>query len=413
MSKLLFLIVFVISGCSTSQHDNNHLSELLSFQNPQMVLQKLQETPPAERDLVQYNLNIGFLKFINGDFEGAISTLSFAKQQMTELSQTSISENVGAGTINENLRSYSGYPTDRVMIHNILALSYLFHDEVYEARVEMLQSELAMQKLDDKNSTNGQLASAHLLAGIIYELLDELSNALISYRDSADIINKRGTNLPLGLKQALLRVSFKLGSKEQYSVYQQQFPGLPVPNGGKESQLFALYFDGVVGHKIQNTLIVPTHNIGQYTRISMPFYPQINKQMSSMQLINNQFQTRSEVVENVDFLVRDDLDKEYSSILLLTTTRAITKYQLVKEAQKQDPLLGAIFSVASILTEDADLRSWNMLPSNIQFAYMEPTTTEVFIESNNLPMQTINIMDGTKNVLLLNSLTNNVFHYQQ
>ena len=414
MCKFFFLIIFVLlSGCAAQQQENNHLADLLNTQHPQAILQQLQENKPADRDRVQFQLNMGFLQFITGDFQGAISTLSAAKKEMEDLAATSVTENIGAGTINETLRSYSGYPTDKVMVHNILALSYLFANHVYDARVEMLQSELAMKALAEKDQVTGQLASANLLGAIIYELLDEQSNAFISYKDAADIIEKRGMALPLGLKQALLRVSFKLGAQTQYLAYQQQFSTLPAPQKGNQKQLFVLYFDGVVSHKIENSIVVPSLGANQLIRISMPTYPRLHKHFSSANIITNQSQQRSEVVDDVDTLVRDDLEKEYASILLLTTTRAVTKYQLVKKVQDQSPLLGLIMNIATIASEDADLRSWNMLPANIQFAYLEPQNNEVMIDSNNTSLQKIDITGGTKHVVLMSSLSNNIFHYQQ
>ena len=208
--------VILLSGCAGNQHDNNRLAESLQFQSPKIILEQLKKNKPASRDKAQYHLNVGYLQFITGDFSNAIITLSNAKQEMLALNATSISENIGAGAVSETLRQYSGYPTDRVMVHNILALSYLFSGQIYDARVEILQSEVAMKALADDDIKNGQLASAHLLGGIIYELLGEYSNALISYKDAADMMNKRNMSLPIGLKQALVRVSYQLGATEQY-----------------------------------------------------------------------------------------------------------------------------------------------------------------------------------------------------
>ena len=351
MYKFVFLLIFsLLSGCAAHQRENIRLADLLQTQNPQLILDELQKIQPVARDAVQFHLNVGFLQFINGDFQSAIKTLTLAKQQMAKLEATSISENIGAGSISEAVRSYSGYPTDRVMVHNILALSYLFSNDVYAARVEVLQAELVMKKLAEKDSESGQLASANLLGGVIYELLDEQSNALISYRDAAQIMEKRGLNLPLGLKQALLRISFKMGLKEQYLAYQKKFPGVSSVNteSKNNTQLFALYFDGVVSHKIENSIMVPNPNFNQFIRISMPAYPAANKSMGYVKINQENDQVVSEMVEDVDLLAREDLAKDYASILLLTTSRAIVKYQLVNSAQKQDPLWGGIVNILTV-----------------------------------------------------------------
>ncbi|HEY7867077.1 MAG TPA: hypothetical protein VIC51_13885 [Psychromonas sp.] len=404
---LLIVIMLLLSGCTGYQRDSNQLATALNTQSPESVLAKLQGSDPRARDHAQFHLNKGLLEFLTGDFEAAITTLSLAKREMSVLEATSISENVGAGTLSETLRSYSGYPTDRVMVHNILALSYLFNKDIEGARVESLQADIAMKKLAEKDSLNGQLASAHLIAGIVYELLNEQSNALISYRFAQDIITQRAMPVPLGLKQALLRMSFKLGAEQQFADYQKRFPDLPKPSRNTGNQVFVLYFDGVVSHKVERTVVLPSPNFEQLIRISMPGYP------SAAQKIRSAQQLSTETVENLEVLVREDLDKETPSILLLTTTRALAKYELVRRVNQQDNLIGLLLNIATVVTENADLRSWNMLPGNIQFGYFETTATESQIDGLNSRPEKIDILQGSQNVILINSLSDHVFHYQQ
>ncbi|MGB5444297.1 MAG: hypothetical protein WBM99_02225 [Psychromonas sp.] len=414
MHKILVIMTLtLLCGCTGYQRNLNQLATSLNTTPPEIILSKLQDAQPNKRDYGQFHLNKGYLEFVTGDFATAITTLTLAKREMSALEATSISENLGAGTISETLRSYSGYPTDRVMLHNILALSYLFSNNINDARVEILQADIAMKKLADKDSLNGQLVSAHLISGIIYEVLNEQSNALISYRLAADIITERELAIPLGLKQALLRMSYKLGAEEQFADYQKQFPDIPIDNLNSQKQVFALYFDGVVSNKVERTVIVPNPNLDQLIRISMPGYPSPNKRINHVQLNVPEQQLMTEPVENVEVLVREDLDKEYPSILLLTTTRALAKYELVNQVNKKDNVLGLLVNIATLISEEADLRSWNMLPANIQFAYLETNQNELNINGLNGHSETIKINQGAQNVILINSLSNQVFQYQQ
>jgi hypothetical protein len=67
----------------------------------------------------------------------------------------------------------------------------------------------------------------------------------------------------------------------------------------------------------------------------------------------------------------------------------------------------------TVATERADLRSWNMLPSNIQFGYLETTENEIQIDELNDRPQKIDILNGSQNMLLINNLSDHIFHYQQ
>jgi hypothetical protein len=414
MHKILLIVVItLLSGCTAYQQDSNRLATALKTQSPEIVLAQLQGSEPKARDNAQFHLNRGLLEFFTGDFNTAITTLSLAKKEMSVLEATSISENVGAGTLSETLRSYSGYPTDRVMVQNILALSYLFNNDIEGARVEILQADIAMKKLAEKDSLNGQLASAHLIAGIVYELLNEQSDALISYRFAQDIMTQRVMPLPLGLKQALLRMSFKLGAEQQFVDYQQRFPDLSKPSRKTDNQVFVMYFDGVVSHKVEKTVVLPSRNFAQLIRISMPGYPATEQNVRRVQLTPSKQQITTEIVSNVDDLVREDLDREYPSILLLTTTRTLAKYELLRRVNQKNNLAGLLLNIATVITERADLRSWNMLPGNIQFGYLETTENEIQIDGLNNRQEKIDIVNGSKNIILINSLSDNVFHYQQ
>lgn len=414
MHKILFFVaITLLSGCSGYQRDVNQLATSLNTMAPEIILTRLQEAQPYQRDYAQFHLNKGYLELISGDFTSAITTLSLAKKQMSVLQATSVSENLGAGTVSETLRSYSGYPTDRVMVHNMLALSYLFNNNINSARVEILQADIAMKKLAGKDALNGQLASTHLLSGIIYEMLNEQSNALISYRFAADIVQQRGLSIPLGLQQALLRMSFELGAEQQFADYQKQFPGLPKVNLNKQKQVFALYFDGVVSNKVESAVLLPNREFDQLIKISMPAYPVPLQNVSRAQLRAPEQQLTTETVENIDTLVREDLDKEYPSILALSTTRALAKYELLYQVNKQNNVVGWLLNIATLITEVADLRSWNMLPANVQFAYLETSANELNINTLTERSKTIDINNGAQHLILINSLSNQVFHYQQ
>ncbi|WP_019614151.1 COG3014 family protein [Psychromonas ossibalaenae] len=413
MYKILCLLcIVVLSGCAGQQRATNNLANSLNTQGPEYVLDKLQANEPDDRDIAQYHLNLGYLQLINGDFKSAITTLSLAKREMAVLEAMSVSETAAAGTVSEIYRSYSGYPTDRVLIHNMLALSYLFNQDIDGARVEMLQADVSMKKLAQRKSVRGQLASVHLLAGVIYELLDERSSSLISYKHASELLKERGIAQPLGLKKALLRMSYKLGADEQYAAYKKQFPGLAKPEVNGASQLFTLYFDGVVSNKQEKAVMVPSHDAEQLIRIAMPAYPPLKKRPQRATITQGNQRLTTQLIENLETLVRDDLDDEYPSILLLTTTRALAKYELVDKANEKDSLIGLLVNIATLVTEVADLRSWNMLPSNIQFAYLETTENEVLINSAD-NVQKIELPNRSQNLVLINSLSEQIFHYQQ
>lgn len=409
---ILVLLLLLMTACSLQQQGSNKLAEQLQQESPEKILFVLQDSSFNERDSVQYYLNLGYLQLLSGQFTLAIESLHRAKQGMQSLSAVSISENLEASTINETLRSYSGYPTDKVMVHNMLALSYIFKQDIEGARVEMLQADIAMKMLAEDKSFIGQLTSTHLLSAIIYELLNEYSNAFISYQFTEKTLTKRNLTIPNGIKLALLRMSNAAGNDNAYEKYSEKYPKFIQQNEGKK-QVFSFHFDGVVSNKKQESLIVPNHNGQQVIRISMPTYPKVNYQLHQIKLVDDKQNVTSEVIENINDLVREDLSEEYPSILLSTTARAIVKYTAVKEIDKKDPVLGSVFNLLTLISEVADLRSWNMLPATIQFSYLQTDANNISISTFDSQDKRIDIGDNRQHIILSTNLSNQLFHYQQ
>jgi len=411
MRNILWIFLLVIlTGCSIQQKRFNELADQLPQQPPEKLVQVLKKSSPNKTDVAQYYLNLGYLELLAGQFESSIQSLTLAKNEMQLLAATSISENAAASTINETFRRYSGYPTDRVMVHNMLALSYLFNQNIEAARIEMLQADIAMKTVMKENSTIGQLASTHLLSAIIYELLDERSNAFISYQLAESILIERKMSIPNGIQHGLIRMSQQMGNPEKYHYYSQKY-SLHRDDDKQQRKVFHLHFDGVVSSKIENSLMASGKH--QLVRISMPAYPQPRHLIYPAYLMTQDQKIKSEVIENVEAIVREDLEQEYPSILLLTTTRAIAKYASVKAVDRHDPLLGAFFNLLTLWSEVADLRSWNMLPSTIQFSYLETKADTLFVSMKNDVQYPIFIGEGKQHVILSSSLSEDIFHYQQ
>ena len=116
-TALTVLLPVLLQACAVHQQKVNSLAERLERSTPEATLLSLQSINSPERDRGQYLLNTGLLKSITGDFEGAIHDLQSAKDTLNSLQATSVSENLGAATINETLRSYDGSASELSLIH--------------------------------------------------------------------------------------------------------------------------------------------------------------------------------------------------------------------------------------------------------------------------------------------------------
>lgn len=358
-----------LQGCASWQV--NQAAASLSVAGPEQTLTLLQKINPPNRDRAQFLLNTGVLKLYVGDWVGSRKDLDEAKSIMQSLQAVSVSENFAALTTNETLRTYTGTRTDQVLVHVMLALGYLMSGDLDGARVEMLQANVTMKQVADSDSTHGQLASARFLAGLIYELNREWDDALISYRRAYDIMKARNEAIPRGLQISLLNLSKRQGFDEEYKEYSNRFGLEAEPPKQGEGEWILLYFDGVVSNKTETRISVFDQSVDTMISVVMPHYPSSIYQPRFLSLASQDHKQRSGILENLESRVREDLGRDRAKVLAAATVRAVAKYKMVQEAQSNgNNFSGILMNIASVASEQADVRSWNMLPASLQVSRM-------------------------------------------
>jgi len=411
LACLLCGAVFLLQGCTSWQV--NQLASALPSVGPEQTLAHLETITPSNRDRPQYLLDMGLLKLYTGDLQGSRQDLNEAKDIMVSLQAVSVTENLSAVTINETLRSYSGSPSDRVLVHVILALAYLLDGDVDGARVEMLQADVTMQEEADGDSLSGQTASARFLAGVIYELQGERDNAFISYNRAYNIMKARSEPIPEALQTGLLYLAKRQGRNDDYKKFSAEFKReaeLQEPNQGA---WFVFYHDGVVSNKGETRISVFDAEVDTMVSVVMPHYYPSNYYPTPLQLSLADKTAKTQVVENLESRAREDLEKENAKNLAAATVRAVAKYKMVQEAQSKGDLTGVIMNLATVASEQADVRSWNMLPATIQVARLTaPADQALTLASRSRTLPSLEqLTEGKFVVVLASSISERVFTY--
>ena len=356
-------------GCGFSQYQVNELAdELRGTSDAGAALAQLEALEPPQRDRGLYLLSQGQLKLLTGDFNGSVIALEAAKQHLKTLQALSFSETLGASTVNETLRAYAATPGERVLLQELLALNYLMLGQPDAARVEILQADVLMGQLAEDDANQGQVASTRYLSGFIFELHQEWDDALISYRKAAAILDQRGQPLPPALQQSLLQLTARNGLSEEYERYRQRFgvaAELPLPQHG---DIVLVYWHGQVSQLQQRFISVYAPELNQQISLAMPYFPGLPSGTVNASLEIGKQRRTTVAIEDIDRLARYDLDQREAAIIAASMVRIVAKQQAVRAAQRDSPQLGALLNLTTLLSEIADLRSWNMLPSSIQVA---------------------------------------------
>ena len=348
------------------QTEVNALAEGLEASGPEETLLALQKIDVSDRDRAQYLLNVGLLKSIKGDFSSANKDLQSAKEIMNALQAVSVSESVWAATINETLTSYDGSASERVLLHELMSVNYLMQNDLDAARVEVLQASVVMDELASADKLSGQLASSHYIAGLVYELGGELDNAMISYRKTEKIMTARNIEPPAALKYSLLNLSQYLGLNADYEQYSKRFSEVATALLPDSADIVVIYWDGIVTSKREKSLSVWVPSLDQVVSFAVPSYPDSNYVKRPLGLHFDDDRNVTETLEDIEAIAREDLADDFAQIYSMALARMVAKVEMVRNANDQHSSLGLLMNIATLLTESADIRSWNMLPSTIQ-----------------------------------------------
>ncbi len=410
------LLLVILSGCAQNQIQVEQTATLLMNNDiagatAEIDKIKLQET---SRDHVYNLMNVGIVKFIAGDYAASMQHLQAAKKTIAALQALSISENIQAATINETLRAYIGSPSEQLLIHFYLALNYLALNDFYGARVEILQANAKLQTLAEKDSLSGQLASVHMLSGMIFEMDNDTSNAMISYRKAAEIMQQRQQPLPYALKQSLLNMSAKLGLKKEYTAYKQQFSMQAKRANKNQSTLFVLYANGLVNPKQEAKVSVFSVDLSQQVSLALPFYAPVNMALMPQVLaVFNGQQMPLEKLENINLLAKEDLAREMPTLQATTLARAVIKFQATRLANEQSEGLGVLTAIASHVSEMADLRSWRLLPAQLLISRQIISNSNAQLSFNAQPAINISATGATFLLLVAQDYSNHIILFKK
>jgi uncharacterized protein len=294
---------------------------------------------------------------------------------------------IGSYLISDRLRRYDGQDYEKVALSSRLMLNHIMLGDAGNARVEMkktvereklieafrekeyekIKEDAASQKVsadvsvlsekgypmaeletpEVRNLKNGfQNAFAHYLAGYFFEVTGELGLAEPGYRNA----------VALQPNSKLVRDGLeKVGRRK--------------PGANQSDVLFVVESGFAPSWKSMMVPIpVPTGKGLIVTPISFPLLKAENPGFVPPNLVVGKQTLPVETVVNVDTMARRLLKDQMPGIVLRTIIRAVAKSVAQDQAQKAGMVAGLLTTVAAVVTEQADERSWRTLPERISIA---------------------------------------------
>lgn len=375
------LAAALLSACASYTAKQQGVEGHLLSNTPQLALGALEEQNHTERDHLAYLLNKAMLLRMDQQYAASNDVLEEGKILIDKLDAVSLREQAAAFTINEGMRSYAGEDFEKVLLHLYKALNFIQLGDLDAARVEALQTNLTLKAITEDyeqgdNSVYAEDPFARYLSGIIFETLNEPSDAMIAYRKAYQGYQHYGSmlklRLPDSLKHDLLRLSAHMGLDDELAKYQQEFAienFETTEDRRGRGEILLLLHNGLVPQKRDQTLRIINPANGRLISVSLPAYFSRSLHTSTASLRVNQTRHALQTVEDIDAFARQSLNNQMPALTARAISRAVAKDSLARNAgNNQGNLVGFIINMAGAITEVADTRAWYTLPHNIMMA---------------------------------------------
>lgn len=432
-------LFIVCLACSHGAVRYEYVERSLIQGHPEVADRVIEQSQDRYRaqDRLLYVMDRGMTLHLAGRYRESITYLDEAIRLVEQLYTKHMRDEARALLVNDRELPYEGEPYEHIMIHVLQALNYALVDEIDEALVEARNIDHRLNVLSDARDPDEYHEDpfARYLTGLLYEAAGDLTNAYVAYRKAERAYQKARPWLkipvPTLLQQDLLWITQALGLDNEYAMYRTRYPDVPerpVVAGG--ASLVLVSFVGRAPRKEEQVVDVPlsldalqlvvlakqvrgrgSHRVrigeaalyGLYGKIVRVALPEIVPQPSRvarnhLSLHNGSHHYHGYTMRMYDLgaVAKKNLEDTYPALLVRAAARVALKMGLAEgigygvnaavhrdEDQWIGALVAAIARIVALATEEADTRSWRLLPGEIQMArlWMPAGSYQVRIES--------------------------------
>lgn len=363
-------------GCVSARVSDGEIDRHFRAGRYDDAVARLQEGLRAQgedgRDLLLYLLDLGLTLHTAGKYEESNRAFLQADKVAEIKDYTSLAAEAGTLLTSENAKSYKAEDFENVLISTYLAMNYAamgaWEDALVEAR--RVNRKLYLMVTEGKRKYK-QNAFAHYLAGAIYEAEGSFNDAYIDYKKAQEL----APAFP-SIGRDLWRTAWLSGLRderekwaEEYKLKEEDFKAAKLlrPDAGK-AELIVLYENGISPQKRPNPSFT-----------SLPrFFSRHNPVRAARIEVDGGPGELTAVLHDIEETAIQNLDEKYGGMIAKKIGGVVAKEVVADQIEKntKSPVLGALARLAFYASDQADLRSWSLLPRDLQIARLtvEPGT---------------------------------------
>jgi hypothetical protein len=417
------------------------------------ALRAMEALDRPARDRVLYLLETGTIRHTQGDFRGSNRDFLEAAELMADfdrcayLSLRDAAAFAGAIAVNDNLLPYRGAAHERILVHTYLALNFMLLRDMTGLRVEIQRAYARQQEARDEHAalierTEDHAAEAGVRseavadvvagayadqrailerAGNVYQnaftyYVSSIAYELAGAIDDAYIDAKTVYRLNPGfrpVRRDLLRYARRLGLASDYARWRRLFGDEvddAVPAGHGEIILLFECGRAPSLEEIKIAVPVPVDDGTNLVTVALPkFAPRPNPVDRAVVYVDGMRLAATTPLMSVEATAVRELWGRAVAIAARQVLRLAGRFAAIEAARREHPLLGALASLFAYVLEEADLRSWNSLPRDVQVARASVPAgrhaVAVDLEGGErLCVGELTFREGGKTILVLRSL---------
>lgn len=419
MALVVVPAALVVAGCSTYSAQAPLIRQAMEAQDYDKAIKLADKISQSNSELL-YCYELGTIQHEKGDYAQSNATFQRAEQVLEELYTKSISREVGAALVNENITQYRGDAFEAVLVNYYQILNYLFLNQTADALVECRKLNQKLQLIHDAGETYFvDDPFLQYLTGLVYERGGETESAEVSYRRACELYDGDSTLVcPPSLRCDAAANALRLGDEAQAAEYAKNAACAPVAPG--QGRVLVLVETGAVARKIETSFTVPILNNDRYSsqdaysyqlyqrrgqhydnrvvkywlHVALPALdvdpPQAHRAVVRASLASpatppagaQPAPVTSVCVEDLDAQAARAYREKQPTVVMRAIARALAKYIASETASQKDTGLGTLVNLLGVVTESADTRSWTTLPRSIEFARLDlaPGTYKIDVD---------------------------------
>ena len=442
----LVVATVLVAGCSGPMaHYASVQRSLLDGQSDQAIkiMQSAKEDYGHKSQLL-YLMDQGMVLHLTGRYAASNEVLEKAHLLIEDLYTKRLRDEAAALLVNEARQPYEGAAHEHVMVNVIKALNFAAQQQWNEALVEARRIDHRLNVLSDNEEGSDDYHEdpfARYVIGLLYDITGDINNAYVGYRKAEQIYKEAQgwTRVPLPdiLKIDLIRTAKRLGLSEDVKSYRETYPEVAAQQGVTHdrnlAQILLLTYHGF-GPKKEGLIINvpisldalalvaltnPSFGVstrrrrgsdallygihGRIARIALPRFTlnQHSLTLDTIQVSNEttSISAQSQRLYDLHAVAEKTLADDYDSLVLRAVARSAMKMAAAEgialgaraAAGKNNrnwvgPLVGGLARVFALATEEADIRSWQTLPGEIQIArlWLQPGDYTLTLNSEHI-----------------------------